>query len=506
MPRLTGTAQPVALGEGYAVRAPGIQGDATLQRPHTDASRAGRATDEGTDALDQAFASTNVTEVRQIEVWVQPTAGPPPMEPIRGADAQEMLELEVPDLGPENGQAVLACDESGVLTWHLPVAEPPAAAEAQRGAGATRRFLIPATRVAPTPPATGGSERSLIGTVGRKLLKVLVYPVTDPVIGLISDLFAERWETRNRPYGLRTMSPGDFRQKGAGTLQAADWNRLAAGRALLMVHGTFSTAHGAFAGLPDTTFSELHTRYGGRVMAFNHFTLAHDPRQNVEWLLSQLPADLKLDLDIVCHSRGGLVSRTLAERPSVFGLDTSRVQVKRVVFVGVPNQGTILADPEHMVQMLDRLTSALNLFPTGAVVEVLEAIITVVKMIGHGALKGLDGLASMRPDGKILKALNAGQPSGVEYFAIAADYEPQAQGLKALVAGSVADAVLDRVFQKVANDLVVPEPGVYGKNGSGGFPIPDARLLRLAATEGVVHTTMFSHPSTSARLNQWLTA
>ena len=504
MPPLTGTAQPIPLGEGYAVRAPGIQGEATLQRPHTDASRAGR-TDEGTAALDEAFVSTNVTEIRQIEVRVRPTAGPPPVEPIRSVDAQEMLELQVPDLGPETGQAVLACDESGVLTWHLPEAGPAPAGTGARGTGPTRRFLIPSTPISAPTPAPGES-RSMIGAVGRKLLKVLVYPVTDPILGVISDSFSERWESRNRPYGLRNMSPDDFRLKGAGALQAADWSRLATGRALLMVHGTFSTAHGAFAALPDATFQELHTRYGGRVLAFNHFTLAHDPRQNVEWLLSHLPNDVRLEVDIVCHSRGGLVARTLAEQPSVFGLDTSRVKVRRVVFVGVPNQGTSLADPEHMVKMLDRLTSALNLFPTGLVTEVLEAIITAVKLIGHGALKGLEGLASMRPDGQFLKELNVGQPAGVEYYGIAADYEPRADGLKALVAGKVADTVIDRVFQQVANDLVVPEPGVYSRNGSGAFPIPRDRLLRLPAAEGVMHTAMFGHPQTGVRLAEWLTA
>lgn len=502
MPPLTGSAQPVPLGEGYAVRAPGIQGNAELQRPHTDASRAGR-TDEGTAALDEAFASTGVTEIRQIDVQIRPSTGPRPLEPLRSADAQEMLELEVPDLGAETGQAVLACDESGVLTWHLPEAGPGGGAGV-RGSGPTRRFLIPATAIsAPTLPP--GESRSLIGAVGRKLLKVLVYPVTDPILGVLSDSFAERWESRNRPYGIRSMSPGDFRVKGAGTLQAADWTRLAAGRALLMVHGTFSTAHGAFAALPDATFTELHSRYGGRVLGFNHFTLAHDPRQNVEWLLSQLPPDVRLDVDVVCHSRGGLVSRTLAEQPSVFGLDSGRVRVRRVVFVGVPNRGTSLADPEHMVKLLDRLTSALNLFPTGVITEVLEAIITAVKLVGHGALKGLEGLASMRPDGRFLAALNVGKPTGVEYYGIAADYEPRADGLKALVAGKVADTVIDRVFQQVPNDLVVPEPGVYSKNGSGAFPIPAERLLRLPSGEGVIHTTMFGHPQTSAMLARWLT-
>jgi hypothetical protein len=240
------------------------------------------------------------------------------------------------------------------------------------------------------------------------------------------------------------------------------------------------------------------------VLALNHFTLAHDPCRNVEWLLSQLPPGRSLDVDIVCHSRGGLVARTLAERPSVFGLDTSRVAVRRIVFAAVPNQGTLLAHPDHMVKMIDRLTTILNLFPSGPVSETLEVLITAVKVIGHGALKGLDGLAAMRPEGRFLQTLNQGMPPGGGYYAVAADYEPVDDGLKSLVAGKVADVVLDRVFEQTPNDLVVPEPGVYGTNGSAAFPIPDQRLPRIPSDAGIVHTTMFGYPPLSAKLTEWL--
>lgn len=505
MPQLTGSPQPVSLGEGYAVRAPGIRGVADLERPRSATDRArSRAAADGTDALDRALAATNVTEVRQVDLRLQPTPPTDATRALRSADGQEVLELQVPDLGPDAGQLVLACDETGVLTWHLPLTdelrvESPAA----RGAGGVKRFRIPATQPRPTPPADA-AQRSLLGVIGRKLLKVLVYPVTDPIVGAISEFFAERWEGRNRPYLLRSFSPADFRDPNVGPLGPADWDRLAAGRALLFIHGTFSTAHGAFNQIPDATFATLHQRYGGRVFAFNHFTLSHDPRRNVEWLLSQLPPNRSLEIDVVCHSRGGLVTRTLAERPSVFGLDTSRIEVRRIVFVGVPNHGTLLAHPDHMVKMIDRLTTALNLFPSGPVSETLEALITAVKVIGHGALKGLDGLAAMRPDGDFLRTLNQGAPAGGEYHAIAADYEPVDQGLKALLTGSVTDAVMDRVFEQVANDLVVPEPGVYGANGSGAFPIPDARLVKVPAGAGVVHTTLFGYLATSQKLIEWL--
>jgi hypothetical protein len=325
------------------------------------------------------------------------------------------------------------------------------------------------------------------------------------VIGAVSEMFAERWEQRSRPYGLRTFTPDNFRIAGAGALSDSDWTRLRGGRALLFIHGTFSTAHGAFALIEPAAFKTLSDRYDGRVFAFNHFTLSHDPRRNVEWLVGQLPAGAPLDIDIVCHSRGGLVARTIAEQPSVFGLDTSRLGVRRVVFVGVPNNGTLLAHPDHMMKMIDRFTTLLNVFPSGVVTETLEAIITAVKVIGHGALKGLQGLASMQPDGEFLKKLNQGAPAGRGYYAIAADYEPTDPGLRALVAGSVADGVLDRVFEGMGNDLVVPESGVYSANGSGAFPIPDERLLRVKNDAGVIHTTFFGYAPAWRKVAEWLT-
>lgn len=503
--QLTGSPQTISLGEGYQIRAPGVRGTADLRRPRAAADRVrARTSDDGTAALDAALANTNVTEVRQIELLLQPRSAPEATRSLRSVDGEEMLELQVPDLGPETGQLVLACDETGVLTWHLPVDEQQHIQTPEmRGSGQVKRFLIPATQ----PPPAGADEsakRSLLGVIGKKLLKVLVYPVLDPVVGKISEVFAERWEEKKRPYGLRDFAPDNFRDASQQEIAGDDWQRLESGRALLFIHGTFSTAHSAFSQIPDATFAELHQRYGGRVFAFNHYSLSHDPRRNIEWLLAQVPAGRSLEVDIVCHSRGGLVARTLAQKPSAFGLDTSRVKVRRVVFFGVPNNGTLLAQPDHMVQMLDRLTTALNLFPTGVVTELLEAILTVVKVIGHGALGGLDGLAAMRPGGVFLNALNASQEDGRNYYAVAADYEPVDEGLKALLTGSVKDAVMDRIFEQVPNDLVVPEPGVYGANGSPAFPIADTRYLQVPVDAGVIHTTLFAYPPAIDKLRDWL--
>jgi pimeloyl-ACP methyl ester carboxylesterase len=504
MPELTGSSQAISLGHGYALRSPGIRGTAELLLPRNTADRSrSRAPVDGTPALDAALAATNVTEVRIIELHLLPRSPADATRALRGVDGQETLELQVPDLGPETGQVVLSCDETGVMRWHLPVDELlRVQSPTTRGAGGLKRFRIPAAQPRLATPSDAAT-RSLLGVIGRKLVKILIYPITDPMIGTISEFFAERWEEKYRPYGLRSFTPEERRIPNAGTLIPADWDRLCAGRALLFIHGTFSTAHAAFTQIPDSTFATLYERYGGRVFAFNHFTLSHDPRRNVEWLLSHLPQARSLEVDIICHSRGGLVARTLAERPSVFGLDASNISVRRIVFVAVPNHGTALAHADHMVKMVDRLTTSLNLFPSGPVSETLEALITVVKVIGHGVLKGLDGLTTMQPDGDFLNTLNQGGQASEAYHAVAGDYEPTDEGLRALLTGAT-NAVVDLVFEKVPNDIVVPEPGVFGANGSTIFPIPDTRVLKVPSNAGVIHTTMFDYPPVSGKLTEWL--
>jgi pimeloyl-ACP methyl ester carboxylesterase len=374
-------------------------------------------------------------------------------------------------------------------------------ASTTRGGAKIKRFRIPATSVPPAVAPEG--HRSIFGAAARRLLKVLVYPITDPVVGAIGEHFAARWEELKRPYRLRSFTPENYRVAEAPSLTIEELAAMCSGgRMLLFVHGTFSTSHAAFGDLPADTLRELNQRYGSRVVAFDHPTLADAPDENVRWLLAHLPQST-IQADIVCHSRGGLVARVLAERQGAFGLDTARIDVRRIVFGGVPNSGTALADPDHMVDMIDRFTTALTLLPTGPVTETFEALVTVIKIIGHGALKSLRGLASMHPKGTFLETLNQSTTQHAEYFAIASNYEPTDRGLRALVTGA-ADDLADEVFGNVGNDLVVPTEGVWGKNGGSAFPLAPDRVLSFGPTQGVMHTSFFRQGKVAEDLLAWL--
>lgn len=498
---LDDSGRPVRLPHGYALRTPGLVGSVDMFTPEADGGLM-RAAAPATEEFEAAFRNAQMSEAATIALDAREIPVGEAAHGLRSLSGDDALELEVPDLGEERGQIVLSLSEDGVLTWHFPVNEDASAIEAPttRGAGGVKRFRIPRA-VTPVPPAGASEHRGFVGAVGRKLLKVLVYPVTDPILGPISEHFAHQWEEKNRPYKARAFTADSYNQGGVPALSADDWRRLAAGPALLFVHGTFSTSHGCFGALPRSLMAELERRYDGRVIAFDTFTLSEDPDENANRFFAMVPPDISLNVDVVCHSRGGLVTRQLAVR----GAQSDRLKLRRAVFVGVPNAGTALADAAHMVQMIDRLSSALVLLPSGPITESMEAILTALKVIGHGALKGLPGLAAMQPKGPFLQQLNSAAASG-EYYAITADFEPNAGTLRGLFTQHAANHVVDRIFSNTANDLVVPTAGVYEVQGSSGFPVPPERLLRFDARAGVIHTTYFGAAETANALERWLLA
>ncbi|MBO0980783.1 triacylglycerol lipase [Microbacterium sp. SD291] len=503
MVTLDGTAGGVDAAPGYRITAPGLVGTVTARLPRRPGS-GDRGPEQATEALDLAFERAGLVEIMNFDLDVREVPPPPSAPRTRTVTGEDAFVLETPDLGPEVGQVVVALDEAGAVTWTFPETgeqevEPPAT----RGAGGMKRFVI--RQATPAPPAEGG-DRGLFGAIGRKLLKVLVYPVMDAVLGPVTEHFANRWETRRRPYLVRSFRPDSFRAAASSGLSDGEWTGLHRRRALLFVHGTFSSSHAAFHQLPDATMNELHQRYEGRVFAFDHFTLSHSPQENAAELAARIPHGVELEVDVVSHSRGGLVTRVLAGE--LADAVVPGLRVERAVFVAAPNHGTALADADHMISFIDRSTTLLNLAPPGPadiVASVLEAIVTVVKVIGHAALNGLPGLASMAPGGGFIDSINAGIRPKAGYYSIAADYRPEKSGpFWAMVRDTAKDAVVDRIFERDANDLVVPTLGVSQGSRDPVFPIARERSYTFPGATGVHHSNYFEKRETSERLLEWL--
>lgn len=474
---------------------PGLSGTAESYLPGVGGTRGPdmQAAEMSTAALDDALTEEHVQPQETVEITGAaevPVGAVPTRSTAYGEPA---IVAAVPDPGEDWGQVLLYTDESGVTTWNFPV-DAGNRVDTVRGTD-TRTYVI---RRYVAEPETGAQTRGLIGAVGTKVLKVLVFPLIDPVAGKVGEYFAGRWEAAKRPYRIRTFTPDDYASPDGTDV---DWSSLSDGPGLLMVHGTFSRAHTAFGSLPKDFVTSLYQRYQGRVFAFDHYTLSEDPRQNVEWLLQHIPEGASLSLDVVCHSRGGLVSRALAERQAELSLGSRRLDINKIVFVAAPNAGTVLTNTKYLGDLIDSYTNILNFFPDNGVTETLQAIITVMKQLAVGAVKGLPGLESMLPGGPFLKDwLNRGPRAAELYYAIASDYEPTQPGLAAWA----KNRLIDQIFEHAENDLVVPTLGVYEGNGSPLFPIADHYVF--PPTAGIQHGGYFPNPRTQQQIMSWLGA
>jgi hypothetical protein len=413
--------------------------------------------------------------------------------------------------GEARPQVVLYQDESGGLSWHF--APPPRPGRpGLRAAAPTQRFTIPLrSGAAQRALASGPPRRSLRGpitTIGRKLFKVLVLPAAaallrDPVAWL-----GETVEHRVHPYRVWQATPDNYRTGPAEPFTA--WDTLRAGPALLLVHGIFSSVAGMLSGLPRDAMAAWCTRYQGRVLAFDHPTASASPDDNAAWLLKAIAQALpgeRPTFDIVCHSRGGIVSRALAERGEL--LAGARVcDIRGVYFAATPNAGSPIGDAGHMVDMIDLFTNFLTDLPDGPVSYSIEVVVGLVTLMGYAAATGLPGIAALGTrTGFIVDALNrAVMRSPAFYAAAAADYEPRPGRDNGWLLDHLGNAAADRMFEvdgrREANDLVVPEQGVFAANGHPSFPIDDP--LVFGPGEGVWHTAFFAQPRTVAHIEGFL--
>lgn len=182
---------------------------------------------------------------------------------------------------------------------------------------------------------------------------------------------------------------------------------------LLLVHGITDRVHGAafFHLLRNPGYPGLFDRYDGRVFGFDHYTLSESPLDNARALVELLPHNQALD--IICHSRGGLVTRCLLEHPAVRpALDAKGVTIRRVVFVGAANQGSPLATRENLKFLLSLMHDAhAQAAREGGweqgYLEKATALLGVVAALVAARIVALPGVDALVPDSALIRELNA---------------------------------------------------------------------------------------------------
>jgi hypothetical protein len=328
--------------------------------------------------------------------------------------------------------------------------------------------------------------------------------------------------------GLRQVAPGSM-APGAPAVPSAE------GRILLFIHGTFSNC--------DTLVAELAATASGReflgwatsgkfydqVLTFDHPTLSVSPVLNAVQLAREFDGS-RAQIDVVCHSRGGLITRWWLEV-----LTHPEAPARRAVFVGSPLAGTGLAAPAKMLHSLDLIANfakslaasvglqagvypmAASMFHAsaglativasicafGSRMSLLDAAIAMIPGLAAQSRQGANGeLLSLReaysaPKLKVRLAAQANR-----YAFVMSNFESDDPGWKFWkyfrnVKAHIVDSATNFIFDG-ENDLVVDSRSMCDLADETGMPAIDShrQVLDFKTTNYVHHCNYFLQPET----------
>jgi hypothetical protein len=329
----------------------------------------------------------------------------------------------------------------------------------------------------------------------------------------------------NRIRGLR-------RRTSAGS-DSGETTPVRKGRILLVVHGTLSKGDAVFEGLLSTKEGKALVRDAVRqydqLLSFEHPTLSVSPILNALDLARAFSGS-HADVDVVCHSRGGLVARWWLEV-----LNTAGTSVSRVVFVGSPLQGTSLASPLRLRTALNLMTNvivgmqragqlaslAVPMFGViaglmklitsvsgfAAKTPVIDAAVAMIPGLSAQSRRGAAG--SQQIEGSFeLDRLSAGiSKMPQSYFAVKTNFEPTdpawAFWKYFMKPGErLADLGGDLVFPD-ANDLMVDTASMDALSDMVKIEGPKA-VLDFGTSPVVHHLNYFAQPEVAAFIRESL--
>lgn len=342
---------------------------------------------------------------------------------------------------------------SGALTFHAPQLR---SADGKRSLTDSRRpkkyqaeFQVPVGLTADD-------------TVRRGVMGAIVDAVVDAVVVKVKEFIAAKtvdvaekliWKLLDRKEGLHKITRTDVGL--ALSPVAGKMTPGPNGKALLFLHGTFSTTQGSFDELVQGNFfDEVAETYGDAIYGFEHFSVSVTPEKNALDLLKTLPND-GIECDVITQSRGGLVLRNLVERGHMLE-NGDRFRLGRAALVASPNEGTPLASPDRWEATLGWIANILDLFPPNPVTTNAAMVARWITWFAKFGVKAAEGLEAMNMSGDQIRVLQSPPgPGAGQYSTLSSNFEPDSS-----IWARALDLGMDWFFEG-ANDLVVPTAGAY---------------------------------------------
>lgn len=352
-----------------------------------------------------------------------------PAEPAVYALLQEVhtadgviYDVTLPDRQP-GATRTLGDDQPGVLRFPI-----------HQVAGGGAPDPRPRPRTLGLGDAVGGA---VADAVTKRVLQVLRSPIDKALLAAV-----RRFEPAAQ---VQAWRPGGF-----APLEGFEaWRALlppgADHRVLLYVHGFGSST----AGSGGARFvPELAPGYDA-VLSYDHPTATLTPLENAQALLAMIPDDLRLSADLVAHSRGGLVVRSLVELLEW----QPKLQPRRLLTAGSPHAGTRLAEPERWDRLVSLgLTLGSWLISLGGGAFWAPKLLEFVLKAAAQSTFDLPGIGAMTPGSAVLQQLNQPDAPGLD------ERVPYAAVTSTFAIANVAQQGFRQAFASLAMQVFMGEP------------------------------------------------
>lgn len=402
-----------------------------------------------------------------------------------------------------SAQVMLLKDSRGVLRWDY---RAPATQERSGGAPGLRRSSgMARSRYRGSTPVGSVIASAEVAEIGPN-------EITSAL---------QRLDARLTPHpGLRLWNGTAFARTAVAQKALGDCKRL-----LLLVHGTFSSGE-MYAEQLDAAFLTAASQRYSHVVAFDHPTLSVSPMLNaldLEHALLEAGLPLETPVDVVCHSRGGLVVG--------WWVRATHFRVEHLVAVGAPLRGTSLASPYRIRYLLDYLANLSRLlsdglqgaaaFPSfasgflagaGGLMGILGGFSGALAALpladaGIALVPGLHGQSRVSNNAELDRLWVGTRPPNHQpppvCYVVSSDFEVLKEAAWWNIVAQLkqlpwvaADGLTDRLFPGT-NDLVVDTDSMSGE-------LPVAERLQFQGQDAVHHCAYFRHPKTIKALQKWL--
>ena len=355
-------------------------------------------------------------------------------------------------------------------------------------------------------PFLDGGTRGF-GNIKERLIEYVKFQLIGTTVKLVAQK-VEEW-TVMREEGL-------FSVNDSFELQPFDPPASSNSTYLLLLHGTLSNTIRSFGGLKtDNKFAEIYKSYAGNVMALQHKTLTKSVVDNARDLLEALPDNI--DLDILSHSRGGLIAEVLnaifevpkpiwdnpgGKNDIVHRLELQtlkadfgkkNIKINKIVRVACPAAGTSLLGENipNFFQVINNLSKPLEEGVYGKLFKGLKILISVLLKQKNNP-DSLPGINNMVPNGDFIQTLNTSEFFDTPVFVISGNIKR----------GKIKDSIkllLTHWIYGQANDLVVDTISMKGG-------LRRNRLSAYHCKSSMTHFEYFSHAVTQQAITRALNA